>query len=95
MIDAGHREAVGVPSTAVLYQNDSATVLAVAGDKVRDRTVKAGLFFGDAVEIKEGLKEGEIVVLRAGSLLRSGDTISPQFADKQTAGRSAAAGVSQ
>ena len=85
MIDAGQRDAVGVPSTAVLYQNDSATVLAVAGDKVRERTVKAGLFSGDSVEIKEGLKEGEIVVMRAGSLLRSGDTISPQFAEKQTA----------
>ena len=86
MIDAGQRDAVGVPSTAVLYQNDSATVLAVAGGKVRERTVKPGLFSGDSVEIKEGLKEGEIVVMRAGSLLRSGDTISPQFADKQTAG---------
>ena len=95
MIDAGQRDAVGVPSTAVLYQNDSATVLAVAGDKVRERTVKAGLLSGDAVEIKEGLKEGEIVVMRAGSLLRSGDTISPQFAEKQTADRSAAAGVSK
>ncbi len=95
MIDVGQRDAVGVPSTAVLYQNDSATVLAVAGDKVRERTVKAGLLSGDAVEIKEGLKEGEIVVMRAGSLLRSGDTISPQFAEKQTADRSAAAGVSK
>jgi RND family efflux transporter MFP subunit len=93
MIDAGQRDAVGVPSTAVLYQNDSATVLAVAGDKVRERTVKPGLLSGDSVEIKEGLKEGEVVVMRAGSLLRSGDSISPQFADKQTAARSA--GVSK
>ncbi len=90
MIDAGQRDSVGVPSTAVLYQNDSATVLAVAGDKVRERTVKPGLFSGDSVEIKEGLKEGEVVVMRAGSLLRSGDTISPQFADRQTAARSGA-----
>ena len=94
MIDAGQRNSVGVPSTAVLYQNDSATVLAVAGDKVRERTVKPGLFAGDSVEIKEGLKEGEVVVMRAGSLLRSGDTISPQFADRQTAERSGA-GVSK
>ena len=87
MIDAGQRDAVGVPSTAVLYQNDSATVLAVAGDRVRERTVKPGLLSGDSVEIKDGLKEGEIVVMRAGSLLRSGDTISPLFAEKQTADR--------
>ena len=95
MIDAGQRDAVGVPSTAVLYQNDSATVLAVIGDRVRERTVKPGLFAGDSVEIKEGLKEGEIVVMRAGSLLRNGDTISPQFAEKQTADRSAPIGVSK
>ncbi len=87
MIDAGQRDAVGVPSTAVLYQNDSATVLAVVDDKVKERAVKPGLFAGDSVEIRDGLKEGEVVVLRAGSLLRSGDAISPQFADKQTAAR--------
>lgn len=94
MIDAGQRDAVGVPSTAVLYQNDSATVLAVAGDKVRERTVKPGLLAGDSVEIKDGLKEGEVVVMRAGSLLRSGDAISPQYAEKQTAQRTGA-GVSK
>ena len=95
MIDAGQRDAVGVPSTAVLYQNDSATVLAVSGDKVRERTVKPGLFAGDSVEIKEGLKEGEVVVMRAGSLLRSGDVIAPQFADKQTAAQASGLGVSK
>ena len=94
MIDAGQRDAVGVPSTAVLYQNDSATVLAVLDGKVRERTVKPGLLSGDSVEIKEGLKEGEVVVMRAGSVLRSGDIISPQFADKQTAQR-AGIGVSK
>ena len=94
MIDAGQRDAVGVPSTAVLYQNDSATVLAVLDGKVRERTVKPGLLSGDSVEIKEGLKEGEVVVMRAGSLLRSGDIISPQFVEKQTAQR-AGTGVSK
>ena len=94
MIDAGQRDAVGVPSTAILYQNDSATVLAVLDGKVRERTVKPGLLSGDSVEIKEGLKEGEVVVMRAGSLLRSGDIISPQFAEKQTAQR-AGIGVSK
>ncbi len=94
MIDAGQRDAIGVPSTAVLYQNDSATVLAVLDGKVRERTVKPGLLSGDSVEIKEGLKEGEVVVMRAGSLLRSGDIISPQFDDKQTA-QSAGIGVSK
>ena len=57
---------------------------------MRERTVKPGLLSGDSVEIKDGLKEGEVVVMRAGSLLRSGDAISPQFAEKQTAERTGA-----
>ena len=85
MIDAGQRDAIGVPATAVLYQNDSATVLVVSDNKVRERQVKPGLLSGDGVEIKEGLKEGDVVVMRAGSLLKSGDTITPQFVNKQTA----------
>jgi RND family efflux transporter MFP subunit len=95
MINAGERESVGVPSTAVLYQNDGATVLTVADGKVRERTVKPGLLAGDSVEIKEGLKEGEIVVLRVGSLLRSGDTILPLFADQQTAAETGPGRVSK
>jgi HlyD family secretion protein len=85
MIDAGRRDAVGVPSTAVLYQNDGATVLTVADGKVRERAVKPGLLSGDSVEIKDGLKEGEVVVMRAGSLLRGGDLIAPVFAERHTA----------
>lgn len=84
-IDAGERDAVGVPSTALLYQNDSATVLAVLDGMVKERAVKPGLFSGDSVEITEGLKEGEVVVRRAGSLLRGGDAVTPVFAEKQTA----------
>ncbi len=87
MIDAGQHDAVGVPSTALLYQNESAVVLSVLDNKVRDKVVKPGLLAGDSVEIKEGLKEGEVVVLRAGSLLRSGDTIEPEFVSQQTASR--------
>ncbi len=90
MIDAGQRESIGVPATAVLYQNDSATVLVVSDNKVRERQVKPGLLTGDGVEIKEGLKEGEVVIMRAGSLLKSGDTISPQFVNKQTAAQTSA-----
>jgi HlyD family secretion protein len=95
MIDAGQRDAVGVPSTAVLYQNDSAIVLAVTDNKIRERVVKPGLLAGDSVEIKEGLKEGELVVLRAGSLLKSGDVIDPQLASQQTAASGREAGLSK
>jgi HlyD family secretion protein len=95
MIDAGQRDAVGVPSTAVLYQNDGAIVLAVVDNKIRERVVKPGLLAGDSIEIKSGLKEGEMVVLRAGSLLRSGDVIDPQLAGQQTAASGPEAGLSK
>jgi HlyD family secretion protein len=87
MIDAGQRTAVGVPSTAVLYQNDTATVLAVADNKVSERRVKTGLLAGSSVEIKDGLQEGERVVLRAGSLLRDGDVIKPHFRGEASGAR--------
>ncbi len=93
MIDAGQRDAVGVPSTAVLYRTDSAIVLTVTDNKVRERVVKPGLLAGDSVEIEEGLNEGETVVLRAGSLLHSGDIIDPQTAENQTAAETLGAGV--
>jgi len=53
------------------------------------------LLAGDSVEIKEGLKDGEIVVLRAGSLLRSGDVIEPQLAEQRTAAGVPDAGLSK
>ena len=85
LIDAGRRSSVGVPSTAVLYQNESATVLLVKDNRVVERQVKTGIQTGDNVEIREGLKAGDVVVMRAGSLLRGGDLIEPQFIEMKTA----------
>jgi hypothetical protein len=39
--------------------------------------VEIGLMAGGQVEIREGLIEGDIVVARAGSLLREGDPVRP------------------
>ncbi len=95
IVDAGQRDGVGVPSTAVLYQNDSASVLVVAENKIHERPVKPGLLTGDNVEIKEGLREGEIVVLRAASLLREGDIVEPQLSERRTAGGPEDAGLTK
>jgi HlyD family secretion protein len=95
LIDAGQRDSIGVPATAVLFQNDSALVLVVINNRVQERAVRPGFFAGDSVEIKEGLTEGETVVLRAGSLLRGGDIIDPQYVEQQTAGRTPEASLSK
>lgn len=77
VISAGQRESVGVPTTAVLYDNDRSTVFVVKGNQVEEREVKTGLVSGNSVEIREGLEPGELVVQRAGTLLRDGETITP------------------
>jgi multidrug efflux pump subunit AcrA (membrane-fusion protein) len=82
MISAGKHDSVGVPSTAVLYDEGDATVLVVEGGIVRTRPVKTGLLSGGEVEITEGLKPGDLVVRRAGALLRDGQKITPVFPDK-------------
>lgn len=82
-INAGSRDAIGVPGTAVLYGNDRATVFVVQNDTVREREVKTGLVSGTEVEVRSGLKEGEIVVERAGTLLRDGELITPVYQDRK------------
>ncbi len=45
--------------------------------RVETRRVEVGLMSGGQVEIRDGLVEGDIVVARAGALLREGDPVRP------------------
>ena len=47
---------------------------------VETKLVEVGLMNGGNVEIREGLQEGDVVVARAGSLLREGDAVRPVVA---------------
>jgi multidrug efflux pump subunit AcrA (membrane-fusion protein) len=49
----------------------------VRRDRVETRRVEVGLMSAGQVEIREGLAEGDIVVARAGALLREGDPVRP------------------
>jgi len=76
-IETGRRQALTVPLSAVFFSVEGAYVQAVRDAVVERRPVETG-FVGDGrVEIRRGLTEGEAVVLRAGSFLRSGDRIAP------------------
>ncbi|TAN43692.1 MAG: efflux RND transporter periplasmic adaptor subunit [Nitrospirae bacterium] len=57
------KETVVVPATALLYEGDSVTVYVVEGEQARARKVKTGAKHGDFVEIVEGVKEAEQVVV--------------------------------
>ena len=77
LIKTGQSCGVAVPLTAVLYGTGGTVVQVVRRSRVETKRVEIGLMAGGQVEIREGLIEGDIVVARAGSLLREGDPVRP------------------
>lgn len=77
IIKTGESCGIAVPLTAILYGNAGAVVQVVRRQRVETRHVEVGLLSGGQVEIREGLSEGDVVVTRAGSLLREGDPVRP------------------
>jgi len=77
MIKTGQSCGVAVPLTAVLYGSAGTIVQVVKRDRIETRQVETGLMSGGQVEIREGLAEGDVVVARAGALLREGDPVRP------------------
>jgi HlyD family secretion protein len=52
-------------------------VQVVKHGRIETRRVEIGLMSGGNLEIREGLSEGDDVVVRAGALLREGDPVRP------------------
>jgi multidrug efflux pump subunit AcrA (membrane-fusion protein) len=83
-INASRSCGVSVPKTAVLYRTEGTSVQVVR-DKdnvVETRRVRVGLFSDTAFEIREGVKEGELVVANAGTSLHDGDKVKPTQQDE-------------
>ena len=74
---------IAVPLTAVLYGSAGTVVQVVRRARVETRRVEVGLMAGGQVEIRDGLTEGDIVVARAGALLREGDPVRPVTASAE------------
>src|SRR5450631_817389 len=68
---------VSVPLTAILYGPAGTVVQGVKRARVETRQVEIGLMSAGQVEITKNLAEGDIVVARAGALLREGDPVRP------------------
>ena len=66
---------VAVPLTAVLYGTAGTVVQVVKRARVETKQVEVGLMYGGQVEIRDGLAEGDMVVARAGAILREGDPV--------------------
>ncbi len=76
-ITTATRDALVIPSMAVMHGDDGATVMIAAGNTAQLRKVTTGITDGNDVEIVDGLKAGEHVIEKAGTFLRDGDPIAP------------------
>lgn len=77
-IEIAESNGLAVPSTAVLYREGGAVVQVVdESGKVESRKVNTGLMGDAQIEIVDGLKPDEMVVVRSGTLLREGDSVRP------------------
>ena len=75
-LETAHRRGLAVPLAALLYgESGGASVLVVVDGRVAERKVTTGLSTDTHVEIRDGLAAGDIVVARAGSFLRPGDSV--------------------
>ena len=83
MIKTGQSCGVSVPLTAVLYGSAGTVVQVVRRARVETKRVEVGLTSGGQIEIREGVAEGDIVVARAGALLREGDPVRPITANAE------------
>ncbi|MDO8926658.1 MAG: efflux RND transporter periplasmic adaptor subunit [Sideroxyarcus sp.] len=75
-ISGGKRTLSSLPQSAVMRRGSAAYVLVVdAESRVHERSVKLGQRSADRVEIRQGLKPGEVVVETGGSFLSEGDFV--------------------
>jgi multidrug efflux pump subunit AcrA (membrane-fusion protein) len=76
-IDAARSCGVSIPQLAVEHQ----TVQVVRDNIVEVRRVQTGLMSDTSVEIRDGVKEGDVVVANAGTSLHDGDHVKTMFAE--------------
>jgi membrane fusion protein (multidrug efflux system) len=57
------RDSVVVPVTALLYDGPTIRVFVINGNQAKERVIKTGNKYGEYVEVLDGLKEGEQVVV--------------------------------
>jgi HlyD family secretion protein len=81
-IDASRSCGVSVPRAAVLYKTEGHSVQVVRNSVVETRRVRIGFLSDLAVEIREGVREGDLVVANAGTSLRDGDQVSAKLSDE-------------
>lgn len=74
---------IELPESAVFYRGHQAVVRVLDGDKAVFRNVKLGTSRQGKFEILDGLKSGEVVVLRTNTFIADGEKVTSQPPDKE------------
>jgi multidrug efflux pump subunit AcrA (membrane-fusion protein) len=85
-IEANRSRGISIPRSAVLYRTEGPSVQIVRGNVVETLPVRVGYHSDANIEIRDGLREGDLVVLNGGSSLRDGDRVKPVEADSMRMG---------
>ena len=80
-IDANRSCGISVPRAAVTHRTEGTSIQVVRENVVERRLVQIGLHSDTHIEIRDGVREGEMVVANAGSSLRDGDKVKPIVSD--------------
>jgi multidrug efflux pump subunit AcrA (membrane-fusion protein) len=83
LIKTGQSCNVAVPLTAIQYSSAGTVVQVIRHNRVETKRVEIGLMSGGNIEVRNGLNEGDVVVARAGALLREGDPVRPVMASAE------------
>jgi HlyD family secretion protein len=86
-IDTGRSCNTSVPLSAVLFSAKGSVVEVVESGRVEVRSVQTGLFTGTDIEIRSGLKTGDLVVRSAGSFLNENDPVRPILVEESESRR--------
>jgi membrane fusion protein, multidrug efflux system len=66
------RDSVLVPITAILYEGTNVRIFVMEGDRARGKQIKTGMKYGEMMEITEGLKGGEQLIVVGQNQLAEG-----------------------
>ncbi|MBA8876417.1 efflux RND transporter periplasmic adaptor subunit [Phyllobacterium myrsinacearum] len=86
VIELTRRNGVSVPLSAIVYRGPTALVQVVKDGVVDTRKVTLGIRNDRAVEVLDGLADGEDVVARAGTFVANGDRVTPVRVAEETTG---------
>lgn len=82
-IDTSRSCGVSVPLSSVSHSSDGVSVQIVRGHIIETHRVRLGLHSDHEVEIKEGVRIGDLIVAHAGTSLRDGDEVVPRQIEDQ------------